>query len=73
MPLTAELIREKPAKMRRRQPGGVPAGQTELWASVFRLAIPLLIAGFLLFAHGCHGDEDNELLAIVGTVMGGGE
>jgi hypothetical protein len=72
MPLTAELIREKPAKMRRRQPCR-PGGQTDLWARVFRLAIPMLIAGFLLFAHGCHGDEDNELLAIVGTVMGGGE
>jgi len=21
----------------------------------------LLLAGYLLFAHGCHGDEDNEL------------
>jgi hypothetical protein len=23
----------------------------------------LLLAGYLLFAHGCHGDEDNELLS----------
>src|SRR5437879_3414847 len=23
----------------------------------------LLLGGYLLFAHGCHGDEDNELLA----------
>ena len=23
----------------------------------------LVIAGYLLFAHGCHGDQDNELLA----------
>jgi hypothetical protein len=22
-----------------------------------------LLGGFLLFAHGCHGDEDNELFA----------
>jgi hypothetical protein len=22
-----------------------------------------LLAGYLLFVHGCHGDEDNELLA----------
>ena len=22
----------------------------------------LLVAGYLLFAHGCHGDEDTELL-----------
>jgi hypothetical protein len=26
------------------------------------LLIALLLAGYLLFAHGCHGDEDNELL-----------
>jgi hypothetical protein len=23
----------------------------------------LLLAGYLLFSHGCHGDEDNELFA----------
>jgi hypothetical protein len=23
----------------------------------------LLLGGYLLFAHGCHGDEDNELIA----------
>jgi hypothetical protein len=22
-----------------------------------------LLAGYLLFCHGCHGDEDNELFA----------
>ena len=22
----------------------------------------MLLAGYLLFCHGCHGDEDNELL-----------
>jgi hypothetical protein len=27
------------------------------------VAILLLLAGLLVFAHGCHGDEDNELLA----------
>ena len=25
-----------------------------------------LLAGYLLFCHGCHGDEDNELLAQCG-------
>jgi hypothetical protein len=25
----------------------------------------LLMAGWLLFCHGCHGDEDNELRAAV--------
>lgn len=24
------------------------------------------LGGYLLFAHGCHGDEDNELLASAG-------
>jgi hypothetical protein len=23
----------------------------------------LVLAGYLLFCHGCHGDEDHELLA----------
>jgi len=32
-------------------------GWLELWPS----AIFLLLVGFLLFAHGCHGDEDTEL------------
>ncbi len=26
----------------------------------------LLLGGYLIFAHGCHGDEDNELLAATG-------
>jgi hypothetical protein len=25
----------------------------------------VILAGYLLFAHGCHGDEDNELFSIV--------
>jgi len=33
--------------------------------SVIRVVTLLLLAGFLLFAHGCHGDEDNELFARV--------
>jgi hypothetical protein len=24
-----------------------------------------LVAGYLLFCHGCHGDEDNELFASI--------
>jgi hypothetical protein len=27
--------------------------------------VPLVVAGYLLFAHGCHGDEDNELFAFI--------
>jgi len=28
-----------------------------------RLGIALLLAGYVLFSHGCHGDEDHELFA----------
>jgi hypothetical protein len=30
------------------------------WPAYF---IALLLGGYLLVAHGCHGDEDNELFA----------
>jgi len=33
--------------------------------TIRRLAL-LLVAGYLLLCHGCHGDEDTELLAIAG-------
>jgi hypothetical protein len=29
-----------------------------IWITAF-----LLLCGFLLFAHGCHGDEDTELFS----------
>jgi hypothetical protein len=29
----------------------------------WRYAAALLLGGYLLFAHGCHGDEDTELFA----------
>src|SRR5262245_19700022 len=39
---------------------------------VSRWALLLLIAGYLLFAHfGCHGDEDNELFALLRTAAVG--
>jgi len=28
-------------------------------------AVLIILAGYLLFAHGCHGDEDNELFSAV--------
>jgi hypothetical protein len=31
----------------------------------------LLLAGYLLFAHGCHGDEDNELFAGLMRIVSG--
>jgi hypothetical protein len=33
--------------------------------SIAGLAFLVIVAGYLLFAHGCHGDEDNELLSAV--------
>jgi hypothetical protein len=38
---------------------------------VARFALALLLAGYLLFAHGCHGDEDNELFGASVTQTGG--
>jgi hypothetical protein len=40
-----------------------PPGFT--WVAWSALA---LLAGYLLFCHGCHGDEDNELLAQTSAV-----
>jgi hypothetical protein len=38
--------------------------RTPVWRSgwIYGLVF-LLLGGYLLFAHGCHGDEDNELFA----------
>lgn len=30
----------------------------------WRWGVFLMLSAFLLFAHGCHGDEDNELFAL---------
>src|SRR5205085_7537137 len=51
-----------------------PCSPTALsWLSWFAVVI---LGGYLLFAHGCHGDEDNELLAAAaqgrGTSIGTG-
>ncbi len=43
-------------------PGGSlrsPPGLAGRWLFL----VYLLLAGYLLFAHGCHADEDNELFA----------
>ncbi len=29
------------------------------------VAAMVVLAGYLLFCHGCHGDEDNELFAVI--------
>jgi len=43
-------------------------GRPRLKRKLGRLVALLIVAGYLLFAHGCHGDEDNELFNAVRTV-----
>ena len=52
---------EAPARKRDRLAG--------LWASRLVFAAWWLLAFYWLFAHGCHGDEDNELFGVVGGVI----
>ncbi|MGF1581618.1 MAG: hypothetical protein ACFCD0_20000 [Gemmataceae bacterium] len=41
-----------------------PTGiDTHPWMVVIRFGVLVLISAFFVFAHGCHGDEDNELFA----------
>jgi hypothetical protein len=40
------------------------AGRSGWWFAAF-----LLAAGLLIFAHGCHGDEDNELFTAIATLV----
>jgi hypothetical protein len=48
------------------------AGQrcAPIWA---RVAVVVLLAGYVLFAHGCHGDEDNELFDALPAIQGAAE
>jgi hypothetical protein len=41
------------------EPGAVRSRRWWAWLGA------VLVAAGLLFAHGCHGDEDNELFAVV--------
>jgi hypothetical protein len=50
-----------------------PAGDGPLKVPLkvmLRIVVLLLLGGLILFAHGCHGDEDNELFGVVGALMG---
>jgi hypothetical protein len=40
-----------------------PSGPTG-WGRWLLLAAGAGLLGYLLFCHGCHGDEDNELFAV---------
>jgi hypothetical protein len=40
------------------------ANAVDIWPiTLGKWATFLVLSGWLLFAHGCHGDEDNELFA----------
>jgi len=56
------LLLRPGAPSRQQESAPVPAANGPLM-TVIRVVTLLLLAGFLLFAHGCHGDEDNELFA----------
>ena len=45
----------------------VAAGSDLSWV---RWGLFVLLAGYLLFAHGCHGDDDNELFAAFRDMVG---
>jgi hypothetical protein len=38
---------------------------------LLRVTALIMLCGFLVFAHGCHGDEDNELFARIITIVAG--
>src|SRR5262249_49728113 len=53
-----------PARLRLRlRPVRPPAPEPPRGRGWWRYAAALLLGGYLLFAHGCHGDEDTELFA----------
>lgn len=52
---------------------GPPLNKSTGRRSVWRLLHTIVfvtLAGYLLFAHGCHGDEDTELFAWLTRVVG---
>jgi hypothetical protein len=38
---------------------------------LLRVTAMIMLSGFLLLAHGCHGDEDNELFARIISIVTG--
>ena len=51
-------------------PAAKPSSARLLPPPWLRWAGFLLLAGYLLFSHGCHGDEDTELLALFRSLIG---
>ena len=63
------MLRNRPDADKKTPPESRNALAWGSWLAV------LALGGYLLFAHGCHGDEDNELLAAAqgrGTCIGSG-
>jgi len=55
---------EKRRTQAEREPPARSASEGQSKPSLARRAggaVLIILAGYLLFAHGCHGDEDNEL------------
>jgi hypothetical protein len=40
--------------------------------TLFRWALYLMLCGYLVFAHGCHGDVDDELFMAARSALGQG-
>lgn len=62
------VIQERPARMEHlvresREPEPAPRGLS--LSVLIRYALVVAVAGYLVFCHGCHGDEDNELFALL--------
>jgi hypothetical protein len=54
------LLEHQARPLFRPRPPDAPEPARRGW---WRYGVALALAGYLLFAHGCHGDEDNELFA----------
>jgi hypothetical protein len=53
----------RPSPAHSRHPPYQATNKRRLLCYWFYATAALLLGGYLLFVHGCHGDEDNELFA----------
>ena len=51
---------DRTATMKQRYPQCALTSETALWIWA-RALLCLMLLGYAVFAHGCHGDEDHEL------------
>jgi len=67
--MNARLEKPHPSqRWRQKSEATIPSARGPLM-TLIKIVTLLLLAGFLLFAHGCHGDKDNELFARVSAWM----